>query len=97
MAFYELGEMTPLCCTVSVVQRRVNQMSSQIHSKIYSCVNIKCITHMITNNIISQTSMKKEVVKNRRSRSAWLVQLVGHATLDLRVVSSSPTMGIEIT
>ena len=28
---------------------------------------------------------------------AWLVPLVEHATLDLRVVSLSPTLGVEIT
>ena len=28
---------------------------------------------------------------------AWLAQLVEHATLDLRVVSSSPTLGMEPT
>ena len=30
-------------------------------------------------------------------RGTWLAQLVGHATLDLGVVSLSPTMGVEIT
>lgn len=29
------------------------------------------------------------------SRSAWLVQLVEHATFDLGVMSSSPTLGID--
>ena len=28
---------------------------------------------------------------------AWLAQLVEHVTLDLRVVNSSPMLGIEIT
>jgi len=30
-------------------------------------------------------------------RSTWLAQLEEHATLDLKVVSSSLTMGVEIT
>ena len=30
-------------------------------------------------------------------RGTWLAQLVKHATLDLGVVSSSPTLGVEIT
>ena len=28
---------------------------------------------------------------------AWLAQLVEHATVDLGVMSSSPTLGVEIT
>ena len=31
------------------------------------------------------------------SRGAWLAQSEEHVTLDLRVVSSSPTLGVEIT
>ena len=30
-------------------------------------------------------------------RDAWLARLIEHVTLDLEVVSSSPTLGIEIT
>lgn len=30
-------------------------------------------------------------------RGGWLVQLVERVTLDLRPVSSSPTLGVEIT
>lgn len=30
-------------------------------------------------------------------RGAWLAQSVEHRTLDLRVVSSSPTLGVEPT
>lgn len=30
-------------------------------------------------------------------RGAWLTQLVGHAAPSLRVVSLSPTSGVEIT
>ena len=32
-----------------------------------------------------------------RKKSHWLAQWVEHMTLDLRVVSSSPTLGIEIS
>ena len=31
------------------------------------------------------------------SGDAWLAQLVEHTTLDLGVVGSSPTLGVEIT
>ena len=36
-------------------------------------------------------------VKLISERGAWLAQLVEHVTLDLGVVSSSPTMGVDIT
>ena len=36
-------------------------------------------------------------LKNKRLRGAWLAQSVEPATLDLRAVSSSPMIGIEIT
>ena len=32
-----------------------------------------------------------------KESGAWLAQLVEHATLDLGVVSMSPTLGVEIT
>ena len=35
--------------------------------------------------------------KNKAGRGAWLAQLVERLTLDLRVASSSPTSGVEIT
>ena len=31
------------------------------------------------------------------SKGAWLAELVDYATLDLGIVGSSPTLGIEIT
>ena len=34
---------------------------------------------------------------NREGRGAWLAQLVEHVTLDLGVVSPSPTVDIGIT
>ena len=37
------------------------------------------------------------VDKNIGFGGAWMAQLVGRATLDLEVVSSSPTLGVEIT
>jgi len=39
----------------------------------------------------------KPVLTNIESWGAWLAQLVEHATLDLRVVNSSPMLSIEIT
>ena len=35
--------------------------------------------------------------KKQASQGTWLAQLEGHAILDLRVVSLSPTLGVEIT
>ena len=35
--------------------------------------------------------------KKHSNMGAWLAQLVEHVTLDLRVVSSSPTLGLELT
>ena len=40
--------------------------------------------------IVSQGSLKR-----KEGGSAWLVQLVKHATLDLGVVTASSTLGIE--
>ena len=36
-------------------------------------------------------------IKTILMESAWLAQLVKHAILDLRVMSSSPMLGIELT
>lgn len=36
-------------------------------------------------------------VKTVSERGIWLAQSVEHATLDLRVVGSSPVLGVEIT
>ena len=42
--------------------------------------------------------MKKHTIfKNYKTKATWLAQSVEHATLDLEVVSLSPTLGIEIT
>ena len=37
------------------------------------------------------------MIRNIHYRSAWLVQSVTHVTFDLRVMSSSSTLGAEIT
>lgn len=39
----------------------------------------------------------KNIIKNKISWAAWLGQSVECVTLDLRVVSSSPMLGVEIT
>ena len=39
--------------------------------------------------------MKKRFIK--QSWCAWLAQLVEHTTLDLKVVSSSPTLDLRLT
>ena len=36
-------------------------------------------------------------VKNGRSKGAWLAPSVEHAALDLKVVSSSAMLGVELT
>lgn len=38
-----------------------------------------------------------QVLQNEITRDTWLAQYVEHATLDLRVLDWSPTLGIEIT
>lgn len=43
------------------------------------------------------TGEEKKDIKMHRKRDAWLAWSEEHVTLDLRVVSSSPTMGAEIT
>lgn len=50
------------------------------------CVFTQACTCMGTHN----TYLKTE------SRSTWLVQLEEHAELGLRVMSSSPTLGLEL-
>lgn len=35
--------------------------------------------------------------RNGQLWDAWMAQMVGHETVDLRVMSSTPTMGIGIT
>ena len=40
---------------------------------------------------------EKNVSMKKANLGAWLAPLVEHATLDLRVVSSSPTLHVEIT
>lgn len=38
-----------------------------------------------------------QAAKKKKKVSAWLAQYTEHGTLDLKVVSSSPTMGVEPT
>ena len=40
---------------------------------------------------------RKKGSKGTEKWDTWLAQLVEHATLDLRVVSLSPVLGIELT
>ena len=48
---------------------------------------------------LKQFSNKSDVLYLRENNygGAWLAQLVEHVTLDLGIVSSSPTIGIEPT
>ena len=41
--------------------------------------------------------IKNSVIKKIKFWAIWLADLEEHATLDLGVVSSSPTLGVEIT
>ena len=52
---------------------------------------------MLFPNFLDVTSDKNTMIKMRKFGGAWLAQLVEHATLDLRVMSSSPTVHIEFT
>ena len=40
--------------------------------------------------------MLKKLKTKKAKRSAWLAQLVEHVTLDIGVMSLSPTLGAEI-
>lgn len=51
---------------------------------------IKCLFFFYVDLALAYAVKKPEWV-------AWLAQLVKHATLDLRFVSSSPTLGVDIT
>ena len=46
---------------------------------------------------ISYFSGEEIEAQNVQSCGTWLAHSVEHATLDLGVVSSSPTLGVEIT
>ena len=45
----------------------------------------------------AQIKLQKIKVKEKDLRGTWLAQSVEHATLDLWVMSLSPTLGVEIT
>lgn len=51
-------------------------------------IGIKCL---------AQFTVDKKCSKNVSSVGAWLAHLEEHATLNFRVMSSSPTLGIDIT
>ena len=40
---------------------------------------------------------QKDIIKDIKRRVAWLAQSVEHVTLDLGILSSSPTFDVEIT
>ena len=44
-----------------------------------------------------QTIPRRNGARMEGKNGAWLAQWVEHAILDLRVVSLSPTLGVEIT
>ena len=43
----------------------------------------------------TKANLKKQ--NNKKPLSTWLAQLEEHETLDFRVASSSPVLGVEIT
>ena len=49
-----------------------------------------------TNYACNKKTITLDVLK-RKFWGAWLVQLVEYVTLDISVVSSSPTLSVEIT
>lgn len=38
-----------------------------------------------------------ENIKNRTTKDIWITRVEEHMTLDLRLMSSNPTLGVEIT
>ena len=42
-------------------------------------------------------SLSQKTKNQKTTRGAWLAQSEEHATLDLEVLGSSPTLGVEIT
>ena len=51
----------------------------------------------IKSQTLSELSHPGAPIKLHLGRSAWLAQLVEHGTFDLRVMSSSLVLGIELT
>jgi len=52
-------------------------------------LTIDCYMQMLYTNLV--------VTTNQKPWGTWLTQLVEHASLDHRVLSSSPMLGTEIT
>jgi len=48
-------------------------------------------------NITKRSQKETKLLDEKQKWGAWLAQWVEHVTLDLGVVSSSPTLGVEIT
>ena len=72
------------------------------HSPAPGKVNIKFhstsrFTSVPTNTLCLAFTKETTRYAKRQERGAWLVQLVEHETLDLKVMSSSPILGVEIT
>ena len=52
---------------------------------------------MLVSKTIVHCNSEKVSINNSRCRSFWLAQSEKRATLDLRVVSLSPMLGVDIT
>ena len=59
----------------------------------------KCLLPNLPNGIkkISALTPFQRWFKTLEARDTWLAQSIEHATLDLRVVSSSPALGAKLT
>lgn len=54
-------------------------------------------TYVFTNIYVKMNTKKGNQLKRGKKLGAWLVQSEKHMTLDLGVVSSSATLGVDIT
>ena len=78
---------------------------ADINSMITRDEDLKCVFLSVCKHSrwgISSTSTRSCIIifilkEAHTYRGAWLAQLVGHVTLDLRVVGLSAVLGIEIT
>ena len=62
-----------------------------------SCFPVGEFSREGEHELLNDLYLRNSVLRSTDSWGAWLAHSVDHATFDLRVVSSSPTLGIEFT
>lgn len=67
----------------------------KILKSVKSCLSYKYENEYMLKS--SFNSQEKQMLKLLQKRGIWLAQLVDQGTLDLRVVSLRPTLGVEFT